>query len=77
VSAAQEVAVPAQNGVGGDDQVELAELYAGEAVQQCGEQRSVGPGQLWLVYLSLQYAELVAQGQDFQIFARSPSATVV
>ncbi|PBC93767.1 hypothetical protein BX281_1629 [Streptomyces sp. Ag82_O1-15] len=67
VASALEIAVPTEHGVGRDDQVELAELYPGEAVKQCGEQRSIGPGRLWLVYLPLQYGELVAQGQDLQI----------
>ncbi|MFF3468720.1 hypothetical protein [Streptomyces sp. NPDC002619] len=67
MSAAQEVAVPAQHGVGGDDQVELAELDAGEAMQQRGEQHPVGPGQLWLVHLSLPHGDLVAKGEDLQI----------
>lgn len=67
VAPAQEVAVPSEQGVGGDDQVELAELYPGEAVQQCGKQRPVGPGQLWFAHLALQYAELVTKGENLQI----------
>jgi hypothetical protein len=67
MSALQEVAVPAQHGVGGDDQVELAKLHPGETVRQRGVQRTVGPGPLGLVHLALQYGELVAKGEDLQI----------
>lgn len=61
MAAPQELAVPAKHGVGGDDQVKLAKLHAGDTVQQCGEQRPVGPGQLRPAHLMSQYGELVAQ----------------
>lgn len=47
--------------------MDLTKPHPGEAVQQCGEQRPVGPGQMWLAYLPLQHDELVAQRQDLQI----------
>ncbi|GAA3812592.1 hypothetical protein GCM10022206_58790 [Streptomyces chiangmaiensis] len=65
--------MPAQQGVGGDDQVELAELDAGEAVQQRGEYGPERPGQLGHVHLALQYGELVAwrRARISRSFARS------
>jgi hypothetical protein len=38
VVAAYEVAVPAQDGVGGDDQVQLPQRGPGESVQEGGEE---------------------------------------
>ena len=61
--AAEQVAVPAQDGVGGDDQVGLSKLAAGEAMEQGGEERPVRSGEAGLVYLTLQDTELVAQRQ--------------
>lgn len=58
--------MPAQQGVGGDDQVEPAKPRPGQAVQQRGEYGPVGPGQLWLAGLTLQYGELVAECEDLQ-----------
>jgi hypothetical protein len=67
VASAQELAVPAQHSVSADDQMDLMKPHLGEALQQCGEQRPVGPGRMWLAYLPLQHDELVAQRQDLQI----------
>jgi hypothetical protein len=37
VASAQQVAVPAQQRVGGDDELESTKLHSGEVVQECGE----------------------------------------
>ena len=68
VAAAQQVAVPAQDGVGGDDQMELSQRWSGDGVEQGCEERSVGRGEPGLVDLALQDGELVAQRQDFDVF---------
>ncbi|WP_165824567.1 hypothetical protein [Micromonospora globispora] len=68
--ASEQVAVPAQDGVGGDDQVELAQPGAGQLVQEGGEVRPVGRGEAGLVDLALQDGELVAQRQDLDVFVR-------
>ncbi|GAA3378645.1 hypothetical protein GCM10020367_58990 [Streptomyces sannanensis] len=51
----------------GGDQVKATKTCPGEAVQECGEQRAVRPGELWLVGLSLQHGQLVAQRQDLGV----------
>jgi hypothetical protein len=48
VTAAQQVAVPAQDGVGGDDQMELSQGWSRELVEQGSEERPVGRGEPWL-----------------------------
>jgi hypothetical protein len=48
VTAAREVAVPAQDRVRGDDQMQLPQPGAGESVQQSGEQSAVYRGEAWL-----------------------------
>jgi hypothetical protein len=70
VVAAEEVAVPAQDGVGGDDQVQLSQPCPGESVEQSGEECPVGRGEVGFVGLALQDGELVAQRQDFDVFVR-------
>ncbi len=67
-AAVQQVAVPAQDGVGGDDQMELSQRWSGDGVEQGCEERSVGRGEPGLVDLALQDGELVAQRQDFDVF---------
>jgi hypothetical protein len=57
--------VPAQDGVGGDDEVERAECGSGEAVEQGGEERAVGWGEAWFGDVALQDGQLVAQDQDW------------
>jgi hypothetical protein len=52
-ASAQQVAVPAEQRVGGDDQMELTKVYPGEVVQERGEQRAIGPRELRLVDLPL------------------------
>jgi hypothetical protein len=70
VVAAEQVAVPAQDGVGGDDQVRLPQPCPGESVQQGGEERPVGRGEAGFVGLALQDGELVAQRQNLEVFVR-------
>ncbi|MFE4758900.1 hypothetical protein ACFRIB_53725 [Streptomyces mirabilis] len=72
VASAEPVTVPAQHRVGGDDQLESATLYPGAAVQECGEQRAVRPGEPRPVDLPLQHDELVAQRQISASLSRSP-----
>lgn len=67
VAAAKQVAVPAQQCVGGDDQLESTKLSSGEAVQERGEQRAVRPGEARLIDLPLQHSQLMAQRQDFSV----------
>jgi hypothetical protein len=68
VAAAQQVAVPAQDGVGGDDQGEPSQRWSGDDVEQSGEKRSVRWSEPGFVDLALQDGELVAQRQDFDVF---------
>jgi hypothetical protein len=68
VAAAQQVAVPAQDGVGGDDQGEPSQRLSGDHVEQSGEKRSVRWSEPGFVDLALQDGELVAQRQDFNVF---------
>jgi len=70
VAAAEQVAVPAQDCVGGDDQVELPQCGSGDAVQQCGKECTVGWGEMWFAELALQDCELMAQGQDLDVLVR-------
>jgi hypothetical protein len=68
VAAAQKVAVPAQDGVGGDDQMELSQFRSGNLVEQGGEKRPVRQGEPGFVDSALQDSELVAQRQDLDVF---------
>ena len=67
VVAPDQVAVPAQDGVGGDDQLQLAQPEHWKVVQEGGQERPVRAGEVWLVDLVLQDAQLVAQGQDLDV----------
>ena len=60
VTAAQQVAVPAQDGVGGDDQMELSQGWSGKLVEQGSEERPVRRGEPWFIDSALQDGELVA-----------------
>jgi len=60
VAAAQQVTVPAQDGVGGDDQMELSQGGSGDLVEQGSEERPVGRGEPWFIDSTLQDGELVA-----------------
>jgi hypothetical protein len=62
-----EVGVPAQQGPGGDDQLQLAELTAGQQPGQRGQHRPVGPRQLRRLDLTPEDGDLVAQDQDLGI----------
>jgi hypothetical protein len=64
VAAADEVAVPAQNGVRGDDQMQLPQPGARKPVQQSGEESAVCRGEAWFAGVPLQDGELVAQRKD-------------
>jgi hypothetical protein len=69
VVAADQIAVPAQHGLGAHEQPDLAQCGAGESVQQRGEQGPVGRGELDLlaVQLPLQNRDLVPQGEDLHV----------
>jgi hypothetical protein len=67
MAAAEQVAVPAQDRVGRDDQVKLPQCWPGDAVQECGEEGAIGWGETWFADLTLQDCELVAQDQDFDV----------
>ena len=54
VATAQQLAVPAQDGVGRDEQEEPSQRGSGELVEQGGEERPVGRSELWSVDLALQ-----------------------
>jgi hypothetical protein len=60
VAAAQQIAMPAQDGVGGDEQQEPSQWWSGELVEQGGEERPVGRCEPGSVDLALQDGELVA-----------------
>jgi hypothetical protein len=62
--AVDEVTVPVQDGVEGDDQVELPQHRSGESKRQGGEERTVGRVDAGLGDLALEDGELVAQRQD-------------
>ena len=55
--------MPAWDGVGGDDQVELSQPEPGESMEQGGEERPIRRGEAGFVDLTLQDAELMAQRQ--------------
>ena len=61
------VGVPAQQGPRGDDQLQLAELPAGQQPGQCSKHRPVGPRQPRGLDLPLEDGDLVAQNQDLGI----------
>ena len=67
MSAAQQVAAPTQQGVGGEDQLELAKWYSGEAMQERGEQRAIGSREPRLADLPLPQGKLLTQRQDFGV----------
>jgi hypothetical protein len=69
VTCGDQVAVPAQHGLGTHQQPDPAEHGAGELVQQCGEQRPVRGGEPdpLAVQLALEDGDLVAEGEDFGI----------
>ncbi len=60
VAAAQQVAVPAKDGVGRDDQREPSQRWSGELVQQSGEKRPVRRREPGFVNSALHDGELVA-----------------
>jgi hypothetical protein len=67
VPAADQVAVPAQHGLGAYQQPDAAQHVAGQLVQQCGEERPVGTGEadLLTVQLPFEDRDLMPEGRDF------------
>jgi hypothetical protein len=63
----QEVAVPAQDGVRADQQLELPELAHRQAMEQSGEQEPVGRREHRFGRLALQDRQLVPQHQDLHL----------
>ena len=59
--------MPAQDGVGGDDQVQLPQRGSGESVQEDGEEWPVGWGESGFIDQALHDGELVAQRQDLDV----------
>ncbi|MEV6057042.1 hypothetical protein [Streptomyces sp. NPDC052107] len=69
VSSAHQVAVPAQDGVRGDQEMEPAQCRAGQRRQQRSEERPVlgsEPGAL-VPELPMQDGKLVTQGEDLGV----------
>jgi hypothetical protein len=56
--------VPAQQGSRRDDQVQLAELAAGQEPGQRGQDCPIGPGQPWGSDLALEHGDLMAQDEE-------------
>jgi hypothetical protein len=67
VTVLQEVAVPVQDGVRADQQVELPELVHRQVMEQSGEQEPVGWRERRLGRLALQDRQLVPQHQDLYL----------
>jgi hypothetical protein len=59
-AAVQQVTVPAQDGVGTDDQLKLSQGGSRDLVEQGSEERPVGRGEPWFIDSALQDGELVA-----------------
>jgi hypothetical protein len=72
VASAHEVAVPPQDRVRGDDQVQLPQRGPGEPVEDCGQERSVRRSDARPVDLPLQDGQLVAQRQYLDVFVDVP-----
>jgi len=70
VTAGQQVPVPAQHCVWPYQQPEPAEHMPWEPVQECGQERPVGRGELrpGTAQLPFQHGDLVAQRQDLGVF---------
>jgi hypothetical protein len=70
VSAGDQVAVPAQHGFRAHQQPDAAQHVARKAVQQGGEERSVGRCELRSLAAQLPFedGELVAECQDLSVF---------
>lgn len=56
--------MPAQQGLGRDDQAQLAEAGSGQEPGQRGRDRPVGPGQPRSLGLALEHGDLMAEDQD-------------
>jgi hypothetical protein len=59
--------MPAQHGLRGDEQLQLAETVAGQQPGQRGQDRPVSPGQPRRLDLSLEHGDMVAQDEDLGI----------
>ncbi|WP_258382934.1 hypothetical protein [Streptomyces sp. NTH33] len=64
----EQVAVPAQDGVGAYRQQGVAQLVAREVVEQTGEDRAVGVGEHGLADLAPRGQQLVPQRADLDVF---------
>jgi hypothetical protein len=67
VLVAGEVAVPAQEGVRGDHQVQPPQRRPWQSVQEGGEECPVGRSEVGSVDLALQNRELMAQRKNFDV----------
>jgi len=67
VATAHQVAVPPQDRVRGDDQVQLPQRGPWEPVQERGKESTVRRGDPGPVDLPLQDSQLVAQRQDLDV----------
>ena len=69
VASAEQVAVPAQDGVRPYQQVQPAQCLAGQRGQECGEEGSIRGGEphLPVAELALQDGDLVAQREDLGV----------
>lgn len=65
----REVAVPAQDRVRPDEQLQPSQDRPGQGLQQCGEERPVRrcEGHRALAELALQHGESMAQGEDLHV----------
>jgi hypothetical protein len=59
--------MPAQQGLRGNDEPQLAEMAAGKQPGQGGQYRSIGPGQPRVLDLTLEHRDLVTQDQDLHV----------
>ncbi|WP_426513364.1 hypothetical protein ACPPVO_23770 [Dactylosporangium sp. McL0621] len=64
-----EVAVPAQDGVGADEEPQSMEHVDGQLVQRCCQERPIARVERrpLVAQLALQHHELVAQGEDLSV----------
>jgi hypothetical protein len=65
----EQISVPAQDGLGADQQPQPLQRGSGEPVEQGGQQRPVGglEADPLVAELTLQHEELVAQHKDFGV----------
>jgi hypothetical protein len=61
--------VPAQQGLRGHDQTQLAQLGTGQQPGQRGQDGPISPRQLRSLDLALEHGDLVAQDEDLGVLA--------